>query len=228
MLYEDYKMIKIYIKQEIYIIKLIINYLLKKNMFISLLNNVYHLEENINENLVIDKTDEKILPKLKDNNIYLDEVKKSVGDSINYQLQLPYLSSYVSLNDNFAQSYVPIVDNLAKFANDFYGYYIEKNVSKTREDIPEGFIISLSELLLYLLKNKKETVQPKIDQIIDILIFLGEQYANRRGNFAFPSLYLTKLVKIFDIIGKRTNENKLNVLYKKYLDTVVPRIVFLD
>ena len=45
-------MIKIYIKQEIYIIKLIINYLLKKNMFISLLNNVYHLEENINENLV--------------------------------------------------------------------------------------------------------------------------------------------------------------------------------
>lgn len=52
MLYEDYKMIKIYIKQEIYIIKLIINYLLKKNMFISLLNNVYHLEENINENLV--------------------------------------------------------------------------------------------------------------------------------------------------------------------------------
>ena len=52
MLYEDYKMIKIYIKQEIYIIKLIINYLQKKNMFISLLNNVYHLEENINENLV--------------------------------------------------------------------------------------------------------------------------------------------------------------------------------
>ena len=52
MLYEDYKMIKIYIKQEIYIIKLIINQLLKKNMFISLLNNVYHLEENINENLV--------------------------------------------------------------------------------------------------------------------------------------------------------------------------------
>ena len=155
MLYEDYKMIKIYIKQEIYIIKLIINYLLKKNMFISLLNNVYHLEENINENLV--KTDEKVLPKLKDNNTYLDEVKKSVGDSINYQLQLPYLSSYVSLNDNFAQSYVPIVDNLDKFANDFYGYYIEKTVSKTREDIPEGFIISLSELLLYLLKNKKET-----------------------------------------------------------------------
>ena len=103
------------------------------------------------------KTDEKILPKLKDNNTYLDEVKKSVGDSINYQLQLPYLSSYVSLNDNFAQSYVPIVDNLAKFANDFYGYYIENTVIKTREDVPEGFIISLSELLLYLLKNKKET-----------------------------------------------------------------------
>ena len=32
-----------------------------------------------NENLVIDKTDEKVLPKLKDNNTYLDEVKKSVG-----------------------------------------------------------------------------------------------------------------------------------------------------
>ena len=164
-MYEDYKMIKIYIKQEIYIIKLIINYLLKKNMFISLLNNVYHLEENIND-LVIDKTDEKVLPKLKDNNAYLDEVKKSVGDSINYQLQLPYLSSYVSLNDNFAQSYVPIVDNLAKFANDFYGYYIEKTVSKTREDVPEGFIISLSELLLYLLKNKKET-----KKLIKLLIF---------------------------------------------------------
>ena len=27
-----------------------------------------------NENLVIDKTDEKVLPKLKDNNTYLDEV----------------------------------------------------------------------------------------------------------------------------------------------------------
>ena len=55
-------------------------------MFISLLNNVYHLEENINENLV--KTDEKVLPKLKDNNTYLDEVKKTVGDSINYQITL--------------------------------------------------------------------------------------------------------------------------------------------
>ena len=46
-------------------------------MFISLLNNVYHLEENINENLV--KTDEKVLPKLKDNNAYLDELKKLLG-----------------------------------------------------------------------------------------------------------------------------------------------------
>ena len=182
---------------------------------------------NVNENLVseIDKTAEKVLPKLKDNNAYLDEVKKSVGDNVNDQLQLTYLSSYVSLNDNFAQSYVPIVDNLAKFANDFYGYYIEKTVSKTREDVPEGVIISLSELLLYLLKNKKETVQPKIDQIIDSLIFLGEQYANRRGHFAFSLLYLTKLAQIFDIIGKRTDDNKLNVLYKKYLDSVVPRAV---
>ena len=181
----------------------------------------------VNENFVndIDKTSEKVLPKLKDNNAYLDEIKKSVADNKNDQLQLTYLGSYVSLNDNFAASYASILDALAQFANDFFAYYIEKAVSKTREDVPEGVIISLVDLLLYLLKNKKETVLPKIDQIIDSIIFLGEQYANRRGHFAFSILYLTKLAQIFDIIGKRTNENKLNVLYKKYLDSVVPRAV---
>ena len=171
-----------------------------------------------------DKTAEKILPKLKENPTYLQKVQKSVGENPNDPLQLTYLGTYVTLNDDFGQSYVPIIDSISKFTNDLLNSYFDKAEKEDREDVPEGIIISLMDLILYLLKNKKESA-PDIDKVVQTLLFLGTQYINKKGRNAFSLLFQDKFSKIFDIVGRKNADGSLTPAYKKYIETVGPKSV---
>ena len=171
-----------------------------------------------------DKTADKILPKLKENPEYFEKVKTSINDNPNDPLQLTYLGNYVTLNDAFAESYIPIVDSIGKFTNDLLNLYHEKAKNEEREDVPEGIIISLMDLILYLLKNKKE-LAPKIDDIVDTLLFLGQQYINKKGRNVFSLLFQDKFSKIFELVGKTNEDKSLTPAYKKYIETVGPKSV---
>ena len=171
-----------------------------------------------------DKTAEKVLPRLKETPEYFEKVKTSMAENANDPLQLTYLGNYVTLNDAFAESCAPIVDNISKFANDLLAVYKDKADNEDREGISEGIIISLMDLILYLLKYKKESA-PKIDDVVDTLLFLGSQYINKKGRNAFSLLFQDKFSKIFDLVG-RTNEDKsLTNAYKKYIQDVGPKSV---
>ena len=172
----------------------------------------------------ISKTAEKVLPTLKANQPYLEKVKTSVNENANDPLQLTYLSNYVTLNDAYSESYVPIIDSISKFTNDLLNLYHEKAENEDREDVPEGIIISLMDLILYLLKNKKESA-PKIDDIVSTLLFLGSRYINKKGRNAFSLLFQDKFAKIFELVGKTNEDKTLTNAYKKYIDTVGPKSV---
>ena len=172
----------------------------------------------------IDKTAEKVLPKLKENTTYFDKVKTSINDNANDPLQLTYLGNYVTINDVFAESYLPIIDSISKFTNDLLNLYNEKAKKDEREDVPEGIIISLLDLILYLLKNKKDA-SPKIDDIVETLLFLGQQYINKKGRTAFSLLFQGKFSQIFDIVGKINEDKSLTPAYKKYIEIVGPKSV---
>ena len=170
------------------------------------------------------KTAEKVLPRLKETPEYFEKVKTSMAENVNDPLQLTYLGNYVTLNDAFAESCAPIVDNISKFTNDLLALYKDRADNEDREGISEGMIISLMDLILYLLKNKKESA-PKIDDVVDTLLFLGSQYINKKGRNAFSLLFQDKFSKIFDLVG-RTNEDKtLTNAYKKYIQDVGPKSV---
>ena len=171
-----------------------------------------------------DKTSEKLLPKLKESQTYLEKVKTSMNDNPNDPLQLTYLGNYVTLNDSFAESYLPIVDSISKFINDLFNSYHEKAENEDREEVQEGIIISLMDLILYLLKNKKESA-PKIDDIVKTLLFLGQQYINKKGRNAFSLLFQDQFSKIFDLVGKTNEDKSLTSAYKKYIETVGPKSV---
>ena len=171
-----------------------------------------------------DKTAEKLLPKLKESQTYLEKVKTSVNDNPNNPLQLTYLSNYVTLNDAFSESYVPIIDTVSKFTNDLLNLYFDKAENEDREDVHEGVIISLMDLLLYLLKNKKESAPP-IDKIVEALLFLGQQYINKKGRNQFSLLFQDKFSKIFDLVGKTNEDKTLTPAYKKYIETVGPKSI---
>ena len=171
-----------------------------------------------------DKTAEKVLPKLKENQVYFDKVKASIAENPNDPLQLTYLSNYVTTNDAFSESYIPIVDSISKFTNDLLNLYHEKAENEDREDVHEGIIISLMDLILYLLKNKKESA-PKIDDIVSTLLFLGQQYINKKGRNAFSLLFQDKFAKIFELVGKTNPDKTLTNAYKKYIETVGPKSV---
>ena len=172
----------------------------------------------------ISKTAEKVLPTLKANQPYLEKVKTSVNENANDPLQLTYLSNYVTLNDAYSESYVPIIDSISKFTNDLLNLYHEKAENEDREDVPEGIIISLMDLILYLLKNKKESAH-KIDDIVSTLLFLGSRYINKKGRNAFSLLFQDKFAKIFELVGKTNEDKTLTNAYKKYIDTVGPKSV---
>ena len=171
-----------------------------------------------------DKTADKILPKLKEIPEYFEKVKKSIEENPNNPLQLTYLSSYVTLNNAFTESCTPIIDSIGKFTNDMLNLYHEKAENEDREDVQEGIIISLMDLILYLLKNKKE-LAPKIDDIVETLLFLGQQYINKKGRNAFSLMFQDKFSKIFDLVGKTNEDKSLTPAFKKYIETVGPKSV---
>ena len=171
-----------------------------------------------------DKTAEKILPKLKEIPEFLEKIRNSINENSNDPLQLTYLSIYVTLSDTFVESCTSIVDSIGKFTNDLLNLYHEKAKKEEREDVPEGIIISLMDLILYLLQNKKE-LAPKIDDIVDTLLFLGQLYINKKGRNAFSLLYQDKFSKIFDLVGKTNEDKSLTPAYKKYIETVGPKSV---
>ena len=171
-----------------------------------------------------DKTAEKVLPKLKETPVYLEKVKTSINNNPNDPLQLTYLGVYVTLNDAFAESYVPILDSISKFTNDLLNLYFAKAEKEDREDVQEGVIISLMDLLLFLLKNNKDSV-PNLDNVVKTLLFLGSQYINKKGRNAFSLLFQDKFSKIFDLVGRKNADGSLTSAYKKYIETVGPKSV---
>ena len=173
------------------------------------------IENNINNNCVL------ILPKINESNNYLNNLKNSLNDNKTNPLQLTYLSEYIINNEKNIENINQIFNDIEQFTLEYFNYYKDKSINNEQEEIPEGVIICLQDLLLYLLKIKKDNI-PKINDIINTFIFFCQQYLYKNGHDLFSLLYLQKCDLIFD--NSENNEDKDNC-YKNYLENVTPKSV---
>ena len=182
---------------------------------------IYGNNKEINE---ADKIAEKILNKIKENQEFYDKIKASIKENKNDTLLLTYLGNYVTLSDTFAESGKNIIDEIISFLNDLLNLYKEKSTKEEKEEIPEGIIISIMDLYNYILTIKKESA-PKIEDFVDVLLYLGEPYVNNKEKKLFTLLYEDKFNKIFELIGK-TKEDKIFIPeYKKYVEKMGPKSI---
>ena len=171
-----------------------------------------------------DKVAEKILNNLKDNQTFYDKVKTSINENKNCGLQLTYLGNYVTLSDTFAESGKNIIDEIITFLNELLNLYKEKATKEEKEEIPEGIIVSIMSLMLYVLKVKKESA-PKIGDFLEALLYLGEPYINNPEKNLLTLCYEDNFNKIFELVGK-TNEDKSFIPeYKKYIEKMGPKSI---
>ena len=191
-------------------------FLLLKNAFS--LKIKYLTEKEFAQN-IINKNNDIILPMISSSNNYLSGLKNSLNKNSINPLQLTYLSEYIN-NEKYNKSLLSIFDDLDKFAKDYFVYYKEKAVNKVQEEIPEGVIICLQELLLFILKSKKDENSPKINDIINTFTFFGQQYLYKTGHDLFSLYYLQKCDSLFDNV--ENNEIK-STCYKNYLEVVTPK-----
>ena len=170
------------------------------------------------------KISEKILAKLKDNQAFYEKIKASINENKNCSLQLTYLKCFVCLSDTFAESGKNFIDEIITFLNELLNLYKEKSTKEEKEEIPEGIIISILDLLLYILKNKKESA-PKLGDFIETLLYLGEPYINNPEKKIFTLLYEDKINKAFELIGKTGEDKNFVPEYKKYIEKVAPKSI---
>ena len=180
----------------------------------------YYTEKEFIEN-EINKNCELIVPKIFESNNYLNNFKTSLNNNKNDPLQLSYLSQFIIANEKDNNNISSIFDDIEKFTLEYFNYYKEKSINNEQEEIQEGVIICLQELLLYILKNKKEDA-PKIDEIINTFIFFAQQYLFKNGHDLFTLLYCQKCDTLFD--NFENNDDK-NYCYRNYLDSVVPKSI---
>ena len=173
------------------------------------------LEKNINNNC------ELILPKVNQSNNYLNNLKNSLNENKNNPLQLSYLAKYMNSIENNIEVISPIFNDIELFTLEYFNYYRNKSINNKQEEIIEGVIICLQELLCFILKSKKEN-SLSINDIINTLIFFGKQYLYKNGHDLFSLLFLEKCDLIFD--NFENNEDKV-ICYKYYLDEVTPKSI---
>ena len=173
------------------------------------------IENSINNNC------ELILPKILESNNYLNNLKDSLNNNKNNPLQLCYLSELIIMSEKNNNKILSIFNDIEKFTLEYFNYYKEKAINNEQEEIQGGIIICLQELLLYILRNKKENTL-KIDEIINTFIFFAQQYLFKNGYDLFSLFYLQKCDSIFDKF--ENNEDKENN-YRFYLDSVVPKSI---
>ena len=178
----------------------------------------YNNNKEIN---IADKIAEKILKKIKENQTFYEKIKTSINENKNCNLQLTYLSNYITLSDEFSESGKNIIDEIILFLNELLNSYKEKISKEEKDVIPEGIIISIMNLILYTFVVKKESA-PKIADFIEILLCLGEPYINIQKKL-FWMLFEDKLNRIFEITGKIQEDKNFIPEYKKYLEKMGPR-----
>ena len=167
---------------------------------------------------------EKILNKLKENPTFYEKIKTSINENKNDSLQLTYLKNYVCLNDNFAESGKNFIDEIITFLNELLNLYKEKSTKEEKEEVPEGIIISIMDLLLYTLINKKESA-PKIGDYIETLLCLAEPYINNPEKKLFTLLFEEKFNKVFELTGKTGEDKNFIPEYKKYIEKIAPKSI---
>ena len=172
----------------------------------------------------LDKLAEKILDKIKDNQTFYDKLKASINENKNCRLQLTYLGNYITLSDTFAESGKNIIDEIISFVNDLLNLYKEKLTKEEKDEIPEGIIISIMNLIIYALKTKKESA-PKISDFLETLLYLGEPYINNHEKFTFLLLFEDKFNKIFELVGKINEDKSYSPEYKKYIERMGPNSI---
>ena len=168
---------------------------------------------------IINKNIELILPKILRSSNYLNNFKDSLNKNKTDPLQLSYLYEFVNKSEKYNQNISSVFDSIEKFTLDYFNYYKVKSINNIQEEISEGVIIYLQQLILYILKNKKENI-PKLYDIIITFIFFSQQYLYKTGHDLFSLFYLQKCDLIFD--NSENNENKNNC-YRTYLDFVAPK-----
>ena len=194
----------------------------EKYLFL-LLKNAFSLEckylndKNFVEN-VINTNVNAILPKVLESNNYLNNLKDSLNKNKINPLQLSYLYECVTNSEKNNQNITAIIEAIEEFTLDYFNYYREKSINKVQEEIPDGVIIYLQELILYILKNKKDKI-PQLNDIISTFIFFGQQYLYKTGHDLFSLFYLQKSDSIFE----NSDDQNKNNCYRAYVDDVAPK-----
>ena len=159
----------------------------------------------------------KLLDKLNEKETYIPNVKNSMKENPNDNLQTTYLGQYVSQNENYEKSYLSMIDDLSKYTNEMTRKYSDK--TKGKDDIDKGVIISLLQLNDYILKHKKEKALPA-NEIVQSFIFLGSNFYNGSGQKEFSVEFHKKFDSILEKLGKFDDNHNLTPYYLVYLSLI--------
>ena len=180
----------------------------------------YFTEKEFIEN-IIDKTIELLLTKKLEINDYLINLQNSLNNNKINPLQLSYLSEYIIDSEKYNQDISTIFNDIEQFGVEYFNYYKEKESNIIQEEIPEGIIISLQKLLIYILKINKEN-NLNIYDIVNTFILMSHQNLCKVGHELFSLFYLQNIDSFLD--NTENNEIK-DKAYKVYLNSVTIRSI---
>ena len=203
----------------------------KDNKYISLgdkylfllLKNILSLKLKYDEdkdfiNNTIEKILDILLPKIFESNNYYTNLKSSLDENTNNNLQLIYLSEIIFYYEKIKPNIeIPIFQDIKKFTIDYIEYYKENN----KEEISSNIILYLLDILSFLAKNKNENKLNLVENM-NIIGDISHNILFKSGNEEFTYDFLVKCNNIFDNIEQ--NKEKDNILLK-YLDNIISKSI---
>ena len=170
----------------------------------------------------IDKLLELILPKIFESNNYFNDFSLSLNNNSLDPLQLYYLSEIIYFYEKIKpETKIQIFEDIVKFTADWIKYYKEKEINNNQEDITINIAIPLLNLVLYIIKNKKEDIQFITDNM-NVFIFISKQILFKKEYKLFTYDFITKCNTIFDNLEQNEDKNKC---YLEYLSKLIPESI---
>ena len=169
-------------------------------------------------NDTVDKLlNDKMSNKLNETKDYIPNVKESMKNNPNDNLQTTYLGQFISQNEKYEKIYELMIDDLSQYTNDMTRKYSDK--SKGKDDIDKGVIISLLQLNDYILRYKKDKALTA-NEMVQHFLFLGSNFYNGSGQKEFSVEFHQKFDEILNKLGKFDENKNLTPHYLVYLSLI--------
>ena len=171
---------------------------------------------------IIDKLISLILPKVVELNNYFTNFSLSLENNSSNPLQLYYLSEINHYYEELQlEKQIPIFENIEKYVIGYIQFYKEKEINNIQDEISTNITIPLLNLVIFILKNKKEDIK-SIAENMSIFLFMSQQILFKNEYVSFSYEFILKCNSTFDMMEQ--NEDKTQC-YLKYLSNIVSKTI---